>query len=66
MKGCNDSPADQVTYQRPSCIFNKPGTKEQPKIVLPEEFDVVLVFCRKIILNMIIITFGSEGKIHFL
>ena len=29
MRGCNYDPADQVTYQRPSCIFNQPALKEQ-------------------------------------
>lgn len=29
MKGCNYTPADQVTYQRPSCIFYQLATKGQ-------------------------------------
>ena len=31
MKGCNYTPADQVTYQRPSCIFYQQETKGQAK-----------------------------------
>lgn len=58
MQGCNYTPADQITYQRPSCIFNQPATKGTGHNPSGKRacmcFDC-LVFFESIILNLNIV-----------
>lgn len=53
MRGWNDTLPDQVTYQRPSCIFNQPATEHKAKAPAAMGFlGLGLDLCQKIVLNV--------------